>query len=167
MTIPELKIKLSEVAPAAPTAPAQTAEQPSSEPVATFTPVIETDHAKRGTDLEATVEASRIAEAATIMNEAGYAIESITGVDWMAEKQFEIVYDFTSFATGKRVALRTRIPRDNPVISTIHVIYPGANWHERETHDFFGIKFAGHPQLTPLLLPEDATFHPLRKDYGT
>ena len=45
-------------------------------------------------------------------------------------------------------------------------VWPGANWHEREAHDFFGIKFVGHPNLEPFLLPEDSVFHPLRKDYG-
>ena len=56
-------------------------------------------------------------------------------------------------------------PRDNPEIATILKVFPGANWHERETHDFFGIRFLGHPNLTPFLLPEDATYHPLRKDF--
>jgi len=50
-----------------------------------------------------------------------------------------------------------------PTISSVH---PGANWHERETHDFFGVQFTGHPDMSPLLLPEDADFHPLRKDFG-
>jgi NADH-quinone oxidoreductase subunit C len=61
--------------------------------------------------------------------------------------------------------IRTRIRRDNPEIPTISPVFPGANWHERETHDFFGIRFSGHPDLTPLLLPEDADYHPLRKDF--
>ena len=51
------------------------------------------------------------------------------------------------------------------VADTISPVFPGANWHERETHDFFGIVFRGHPNLEPLLLPEDATYHPLRKDF--
>jgi NADH-quinone oxidoreductase subunit C len=51
-------------------------------------------------------------------------------------------------------------------VPTISHVHPGANWHERESHDFFGIIFTGHPGLLPLLLPEDADFHPLRKDYG-
>jgi NADH-quinone oxidoreductase subunit C len=45
------------------------------------------------------------------------------------------------------------------------MIYPGAEWHEREAQDFFGFIFIGHPDPTPLLLPEDADFHPLRKDF--
>jgi NADH-quinone oxidoreductase subunit C len=51
-------------------------------------------------------------------------------------------------------------------LPTLSAIYPGADWHERETHDFFGVIFSGHPDLTPLLLPEDADFHPLRKDFA-
>jgi len=58
------------------------------------------------------------------------------------------------------------VPRDQAELPTLSGVFPGANWHERETHDFFGIRFTGHPDLTPFLLPEDATFHPLRKDYA-
>ena len=64
-----------------------------------------------------------------------------------------------------RVTIRTRVPRSKPEVPTISQIYPGANWHERETHDFFGIIFVGHPYLVPLLLPEDADYHPLLKDF--
>jgi NADH-quinone oxidoreductase subunit C len=77
----------------------------------------------------------------------------------------EVVYDYFHPANGLRAAVRARIPRDRAEIATIGEIFPGANWHERETHDFFGIRFLGHPDLTPLLLPEDATYHPLRKDF--
>ncbi|MDA8165140.1 MAG: NADH-quinone oxidoreductase subunit C [Desulfobacteraceae bacterium] len=77
--------------------------------------------------------------------------------------EMEVVYDFNIASELCRVVVRTRIPRDNPELPTIQQVYPGANWHERETHDFFGIKFVGHPNLTPFLLPEDADFHPLLK----
>lgn len=77
----------------------------------------------------------------------------------------EVVYDFFHYEENCRVVFRTRIPRDNPEVPTISSIYQGANWHERETHDFFGVRFLGHPDLTPLLLPEDADFHPLLKDF--
>ena len=128
--------------------------------------VAETAHAARGCDLEVTVPPARVVEAAQILDAASFLIEAITGVDWLAEQQMEIVYDFTHTASGERVMLRTRVPRSQPELPTISTIYPGANWHERETHDFFGIVFTGHPGLTPLLLPEDAHFHPLRKDYA-
>lgn len=79
--------------------------------------------------------------------------------------EMEVVYDFNHYEQCCRVALRTRVARAHPELPTISGIYPGADWHERETHDFFGIVFTGHPCLEPLLLPEDADFHPLRKDY--
>jgi NADH-quinone oxidoreductase subunit C len=63
------------------------------------------------------------------------------------------------------VVVRARVPREEPEVPTISGVFPGANWHERETHEFFGIKFRGHPDLSPLLLPEDAAYHPLRKDF--
>jgi NADH-quinone oxidoreductase subunit C len=128
--------------------------------------VIETDHAKCGTDLDVTVPADKVVDAAGIMDRAKFMLEAITGVDWIAEGQIEVVYDFTLWDSGSRVVIRTRIPREASALPTISKIYPGANWHERETHDFFGVTFTGHPDMTPMLLPEDATFHPLRKDFG-
>ncbi|TAN39226.1 MAG: NADH-quinone oxidoreductase subunit C [Verrucomicrobia bacterium] len=128
--------------------------------------VTETAHAAKGYDLDVTVPADRVTGAARIMDEAAFMLEAITGVDWMAEQQFEIVYDYTAVALGARVVVRARVPRATPELPTISRIYPGANWHEREAHDFFGIVFTGHPELIPLLLPEDADFHPLRKDFG-
>lgn len=77
----------------------------------------------------------------------------------------EAVYDFNHYAALCRVTLRVRTPRDNPVIPTISQIYQAAHWHEREAREFFGFTFAGHPYPVPLLLPEDADFHPLRKDF--
>ena len=77
-----------------------------------------------------------------------------------------MVYDYFHALSLCRVVVRARIPRDCPEIPTVSDIFPGANWHERETHDFFGIKFIGHPHLIPLLLPEDADFHPLLKDFS-
>ncbi len=78
----------------------------------------------------------------------------------------EVVYDYFHPLANCRVVVRTRIPRGNPELPTISVVFPGANWHERETHDFFGIRFLGHPDLSPFLLPEDADYHPLRKDFA-
>ena len=82
------------------------------------------------------------------------------------EDELEVVYDFNLFAARNRVTMRVRTPRSNPRIHTIAEIYPIAHWHEREIHEFFGIVFIGHPYLIPLLLPEDADYHPLLKDYS-
>ena len=84
----------------------------------------------------------------------------------LPEDEIEVVYDFNRFESRHRVVLRVRTPRSQPQVPTILNIYPIAHWHEREAHDFFGIVFTGHPYLVPLLLPKDADFHPLLKDYG-
>ncbi len=123
------------------------------------------DYAKRGFHLDLRVEPGQVVEAACLMDELGFAIDTLTGVDWIAEERFEVVYDYYHPLHAWRVAVRTRIARDNPEIPTISAVFPGANWHEREAHDFFGIRFAGHPHMEPLLLPEDADYHPLKKDF--
>jgi NADH-quinone oxidoreductase subunit C len=125
----------------------------------------ETDYQAKGYHLDVALPPEKIVAAVEILNRENFFIEAITGVDWIAEQQLEVVYDFNHFAELCRVVLRSRLDRSNPEIPTISHIYQGANWHERETHDFFGIKFTGHPNLEPLLLPEDADFHPLLKDF--
>lgn len=124
-----------------------------------------TEHLVKGSDLEVTVASDTITAAGRILDQALFALEAITGIDWLERGQMEIVYDFTHFASGARVVVRTFLPREQAALPSLAAIYPGADWHERETHDFFGILFTGHPDLTPLLLPDDADFHPLRKDF--
>ncbi len=128
--------------------------------------LMEREYLVHGYHLDAQVSPAQLVTAVTMLDEAEFFIESITGVDWIKDNQLEVVYDFSRYDFDLcRVVIRTRIDRKSPVVPTITNIYPGANWHERETHDFFGIKFAGHPHLIPLLLPEDADFHPLLKDF--
>ena len=123
------------------------------------------DFPLKGYHLDAIVPADQVVAAATEMDREGMALDTITGIDWLAEKQMEVVYDFFHPMTGLRVVIRSRLDRENPQIHSISPVFPGANWHERETHDFFSIHFVGHPNLEPFLLPEDATYHPLRKDF--
>jgi NADH-quinone oxidoreductase subunit C len=63
------------------------------------------------------------------------------------------------------VLVRTTVPRDDAVLATVTGVYRGAAWHERETHEMFGIGFAGHDRLDPLLLPAGFGATPLRKDF--
>lgn len=128
--------------------------------------LVERDYAVHGYHLDAQVAPEQLLAAVTIVDEAEFFIESITGVDWIKEDQLEVIYDFSRYDFDLcRVVIRTRIDRKDPTVPSITGIYDGANWHERETHEFFGIKFTGHPHLVPLLLPEDADFHPLLKDF--
>lgn len=119
----------------------------------------------KGHQLDVTVAPEAVVAAAELADRFGFAMDTITGVDWIGAGEMEIVYDFFHAQRGLHLVVRTRVQRNNPAVPSIHRIFPGANWHERETHDFFGIEFIGHPNLTPLLLPEDADYHPLRKDF--
>ncbi|MHA4816616.1 NADH-quinone oxidoreductase subunit C [Streptomyces aculeolatus] len=65
----------------------------------------------------------------------------------------------------RRLLLRTTVPHSAPALATATDVYAGAAWHERETHEMFGVDFPGHPHLARLLLPEEFEGHPLRKDF--
>ncbi|MEU8889172.1 NADH-quinone oxidoreductase subunit C [Streptomyces sp. NPDC048442] len=67
--------------------------------------------------------------------------------------------------TVRRLLVRTTVPHSAPVLPTAVDVYAGAAWHERETHEMFGIDFTDHPHLAPLLLPDTFEGHPLRKDF--
>jgi NADH-quinone oxidoreductase subunit C len=160
-----------EPVPATPEAEESAVDAPAkdeapAEPPAPVPPFYEqVDFNLRGFHLDATVLPGQVVPVASLLDEHGFAIDAVTGVDWIAEEQMEVVYDFFHPTEPWRVAARTRIPRAQPEIQTISEVFPGANWHERETHDFFGIRFLGHPDLSPFLLPEDADYHPLLKDF--
>ena len=91
-------------------------------------------------------------------------LRSLSGVDWQ-EDGLEVVYHLLSMNTGHQLTVKTRVTYDDPVVPSVTSVFPAADWHERETRDMFGIVFEGHPNLVPLLLPDDMTDHfPLRKD---
>jgi NADH-quinone oxidoreductase subunit C len=128
--------------------------------------VLLTDYSKRGTHIDVLCDPDQVVQAAEILDEAGFFLEAITGVDWIKEDRLEVIYDYNQYGEEQcRVVVRTFISRTEPEIASISGVLPAANWHERETHDFYGIKFIGHPYLVPILLPEDADFHPLLKDF--
>ncbi|MYS84480.1 MULTISPECIES: NADH-quinone oxidoreductase subunit C [Streptomycetaceae] len=88
----------------------------------------------------------------------------LTGVDELADG-FDVVAHVCAIPTGPRLLLRTRVPREAAVLATATGVYAGARWHERETHEMFGIDFTDHPGLDPLLLPDGFEGHPLRKEF--
>ena len=71
----------------------------------------------------------------------------------------------TESAGIRRLIVRTTVPHDAATLPTATGVYAGAAWHERETHEMFGLDFTGHPGLDPLLLPDGFEGHPLRKDF--
>lgn len=91
-------------------------------------------------------------------------LRNLTGVDYEADG-FEVVYHLFSYTHRHNVTIRVVVPRDDTTIPSVADIWEAADWHERECRDMFGIVFEGHPNLVPLLLPEDMFDHfPLRKD---
>ena len=95
--------------------------------------------------------------------DCGY-FDWLTGVDELDEG-FRIVAHVYSLERRLHLLIRTLVPRDEPVLPTATGVYRGANWHERETFEMFGVVFDGHPDLKPLLLPDGFEGHPLRKDF--
>jgi NADH-quinone oxidoreductase subunit C len=81
------------------------------------------------------------------------------------DEQFEVIYILYSFANNTRIRVKTTLPENTEVRSVVP-LWPTADWLEREVFDMFGIRFAGHPQLKRILLPDEWKGYPLRKDYG-
>ena len=93
-------------------------------------------------------------------------LSEMTAVDfWPREPRFEVVYILVSMEHRLRVRLKVRLPGEDPHLPTATVLWPAANWLEREIWDMFGIAFDGHPDPRRLLMPEDWEGYPARKDY--
>jgi NADH-quinone oxidoreductase subunit C len=92
-------------------------------------------------------------------------VTSVAGVDWLDENKMQVVYHITSYANKVTAELTVDLPRDKPEVDSVTFIWGGANWHERETWDMFGIVFVGHPKLERLLNPEGTEVFPFRKDF--
>jgi NADH-quinone oxidoreductase subunit C len=92
---------------------------------------------------------------------------SVSGVNFPGDKDRELVanIELLSMTHNRRVRLQVAVPDANPHLPSVTAIWPSADWHERETYDFFGIIFDGHPALTRIQMPDDWAGHPQRKDY--
>lgn len=90
----------------------------------------------------------------------------VTAVDYFGEEpRFEVVYHLYSLAFNRRFRIKTRVSESDCAIDSVVVLWPSANWFEREAYDMYGITFSGHPELRRILLYEEFQGHPLRKDY--
>ncbi|WP_300684986.1 NADH-quinone oxidoreductase subunit C [Chryseobacterium sp.] len=81
------------------------------------------------------------------------------------EKEIGVVYHLHNMMTNFRLRLKIFMSRENIEVDSLVELYAGANWMERETYDFYGIKFKGHPDLRPILNMEDLGYHPMLKEY--
>jgi NADH-quinone oxidoreductase subunit C len=116
----------------------------------------------------ATVAPSRYRELAVLVrDDPGIGCDFFdftTAVD-RKEEGIDVVTHVTNSRTSVGVRIKVRVPAENPSIATLSDVWPGADWHERETCELFGVDFEGHPHLVKLVLPEQFEGHPLLKSF--
>lgn len=110
----------------------------------------------------------RVVEAARYVRDSlGYAyLSDIAVVDYLDDGLFELVYRFYSVEGGPPLVLKTRVPRDEPRVPSLTPDWPGANFHEREALDLFGIIFDGHPYPRRIYMWDEFEGWPMRKDFS-
>lgn len=81
------------------------------------------------------------------------------------DKEVGVIYHLHNMMTNFRIRLKAFMPKENTEVDTITDLFAGANWMERETYDFFGINFKGHPDLRIILNDPDLGYHPMLKEY--
>jgi len=121
-------------------------------------------------DLTLIVRKEDIVRVATFLRDEGELafdlLKDLCGVDMMRpEARYEVVYTLYSLRTKAYLRLKVRVEEEDLVVPTVTGVWAGANWHERETYDMFGITFSDHPDLRRLYMPDDFEHHPLRKDF--
>lgn len=92
-------------------------------------------------------------------------LTTLCGMHYPEKEQLGVVYHLHSFTNNHRIRIKTSTAINNPVIPTLTTIWPSANWMERETFEFFGIQFEGHPNLVRILNVDDFVGFPMRKDF--
>jgi len=109
-------------------------------------------------------------DAFRLLKDLGFdLLVDVTCVDYLeykgAKHRYGLVYLLANTATNQRLTVRVFADDPEPAVPSVVPLWEGANWLEREVWDLFGIRFEGHPDLRRLVMPEEFTAHPLRKDY--
>lgn len=94
-----------------------------------------------------------------------FFLTDLTGIQTEDEKHLGVIYHLHNMISNQRVRIKTFFSIDNPEIPTVTDLWKTANWMERETYDFFGIIFKGHPDLRRILNPDEMDIFPLRKEF--
>jgi len=92
-------------------------------------------------------------------------LTTLCGIHYPEVNQIAVMYQLHSLTNNWKIRLKIFLPVENPVTPTLTPVFSAANWMERETYDFFGVKFTGHPDLRRILNVEDMIIFPLRKEY--
>jgi len=122
---------------------------------------------------ELTLEVRRehlVVVAQALRDDAALRFELCLGVSGVhypsdADRELHAVYPLMSITHNRRIRVEVAAPDADPHVPSLYSVYPTTDWHERETYDFFGIVFDGHPSLTRIEMPDDWVGHPQRKDY--
>ena len=92
-------------------------------------------------------------------------LRCISTVDWPQKNVIELSYDLMSIHFAHTFAVKLVLDRTCPEVESVSTVWPAAGWHEREAFDLMGVLFLNHPDARRILMPDDWTGHPLRKDY--
>lgn len=92
-------------------------------------------------------------------------LTTLCGIHYAELGQIAVMYQLHNLVSNQRIRLKIYLPVENPVTPTISHIFAAANWLERETYDFFGVIFQGHPNLKRILNVDDMIIFPMRKEY--
>lgn len=117
------------------------------------------------------VESSELKDVAKNLNEVGFDnVVSVTALDFMTEKKLRVIYHISSYLKDDlkcyTLQLSCDTARERPKVPSLSGIWTSALFHERETYEMFGVIFEGHPDLRPVLLPEELMGKwPMRKDF--
>lgn len=109
-----------------------------------------------------------VAAARDLRDKHGFSmLAALSAVDYwpQLEPRFHVVYQFKNIKQNLRLEARVPLNGNDPELDSIIEVYPNADWHERELWDMFGLRIRNHPDLRRILMPEEWTGHPLRKDY--
>jgi NADH-quinone oxidoreductase subunit C len=123
-------------------------------------------------DLRLFVPPARLVEVLTALRDrCGFRfLAELGGVDYLGypgrtRSRFEVHYVLLNHDSAERVVVKAGVDDPNPNLPSVVSLWPGADWMEREVFDMYGIKFDGHPDLRRILMPDEFTAYPLRKDY--
>ncbi len=92
-------------------------------------------------------------------------LTDLTGMQTADEKELGVIYHLHNLPANIRIRIKTFFSITKPEIKSVTDLWPAANWMERETYDFFGVKFQGHPNLKRILNVDEMDIFPLRKEY--
>ena len=92
-------------------------------------------------------------------------LTTLCGIHYPELNQIAVMYQLHNMVSNQRLRLKIYLPVESPVVATLTPVFPSANWMERETYDFYGVIFEGHPNLKRILNVEEMIIFPMRKEY--